>query len=146
MIAQKIQSGAPTLTPTEAAVLTATVPPMSDGPALSHATGGKGVEPMDVSRCNGLACVDVRSLGGSGTFITQWNGVWDLPASDYDCDYSINFWGNGKYYADGPLACGDGALYQYCYPNKTFAKGSASTQYFSDLEATFSPTVTFSIH
>lgn len=155
-IVNKIQAGTPeTLTASEMATLTAEVPPLTppdDNGKLQHASSTStvgGIKPMNVQRCGGTSslgdvCVDVRSKGGSGAYITQWNAVWDLPANYYDCETSYNWWGNDStYYSWGP-DCGYGAVYQYWNPNKTLKTGNAETFFVSD-EGGYSGSVTFKI-
>lgn len=91
-------------------------------------------------------CVDVRSQGGSGPIIIQWNAIWDLASNDFECAEIWDWWGNYSHYTvntPDPY-CGWGAIAQYWYPNTEFATGTAQTYFVSEYYGD-SPAVTFTI-
>lgn len=123
--------------------MSATRPPSSNASAMPASRQGSlkqsylgGVKPSGVvapynaSKCggySGLLCIDVRSQGGSGNYITQWNTIWDLPANSFDCVAGYDWWGNYTEYAESETTCGYGAYATYWYPNLRLATGDAES-------------------
>jgi hypothetical protein len=148
-IARKIKAGRPeTLTPTETQVLTSTVPSSEpDGPTLSRSVplgSPTGIRPLDVSRCSGSVCIAVKSKGGSGPFITQWNASW-TGALSYACFTVYDWYANDEVFVTASGGCGEGNVYQTWYPNYSFPTGGAETYFVGTYPVGQSPIVQFSI-